>query len=84
MTVAGENLENKPGGWSAFPYKEDDGAGGYTDHFGMTLRDYFAAAALTGHLAYSPEGTVATNLKPEVAAADAYKFADAMIAARDK
>jgi len=46
---------------------------------GMTLRDYFAAAALTGVLAahknYSPEGLAASN--------DAYAIADAMLAQRE-
>ena len=35
-------------GGTAYPYREADGSGQYRDHFGMTLRDYFAAAALTG------------------------------------
>lgn len=53
---------------------------------GMTLRDYFAAAALTGLLAnperypgfYTPRtGTVASDLSQ-----DAMRLADAMVAAR--
>ena len=47
---------------------------------GMTLRDYFAAKALQGLLVqeyFQNEGF-------KVVAEEAYKFADAMIAARDK
>lgn len=46
---------------------------------GMTLRDYFAAAALTGMLASDPEGT----LRPDSAARSALRYADAMLAARE-
>jgi hypothetical protein len=48
---------------------------------GMTLRDYFAAHALAGLLAFSPEGMTRQS-SPEGTAADAFAFADAMIAAR--
>lgn len=44
---------------------------------GMSLRDYFAAAALTGICAYHPGST------PD-ATAQAYEMADAMLAARNK
>ena len=44
---------------------------------GMTLRDYFAAAALTGWLS---DGHVNT---PSVDAARAYEYADAMLKARE-
>lgn len=47
---------------------------------GMTLRDYFAAAALQGMLANAKPG----DGTPEEFAADAYSFADAMLAARRK
>jgi len=46
---------------------------------GMTLRDYFAAAALTGMLA-SP----ARDYDFDGAADDAYRYADAMIRERDR
>ena len=46
---------------------------------GMTLRDYFAAKALNGLLAADEE----CGFKPDVAAEYAYRFADAMIAARE-
>ena len=59
-------------GGAAFPYH-----GQFTANFGMSLRDYFAAAALTG-LAANPtnRGT------PDQAATISYAIADAMLAAR--
>ena len=52
---------------------------------GMTLRDYFAAAALQGLLSYhnAERGDFHTNATPFVGACFAYTFADAMLAARD-
>ena len=44
---------------------------------GMSLRDWFAGQALAGNLAY-PGG----DLSPESAAIMAYRYADAMLAAR--
>jgi len=63
-------------GGPAFPESGSRGvaAGGE----GMTLRDYFAAAALTGLLASDPEST----LRPDSAARSALRYADAMLAAR--
>ena len=52
---------------------------------GMTLRDYFAAAALTGILSYpggEGNGSAYTNNTPAGVAESAYCYADAMIAAR--
>ena len=46
-------------------------------YFGMSLRDYFAAAALTGMLS-DPE----CNPTPEECALRAYKMATAMLAQR--
>jgi len=45
---------------------------------GMTLRDYFAAAALQGNIAH-PE---VTGNRDDIAM-DAYKYADAMLKARE-
>ena len=53
-------------------------AGNSADHFGMTLRDYFAAAALQGNIAH-PE---VTGNRDDIAR-DAYKYADAMLKARE-
>ena len=49
------------------------------DFNGMTLRDYFAAKAMQS-LILLPE--YATNWPSDVAARDAYSFADAMLAER--
>ena len=53
--------------------------GNSADHFGMTLRDYFAAAALQGLMAqYDPEDELEHHI-----AKWSYKAADAMIRARE-
>lgn len=52
----------------------------FGDHPGMTIRDYFAAAALTGLLA-NVDGTAGMY---KTAAFDAYEHADAMIEAREE
>jgi len=52
---------------------------GVLAHEEITLRDYFAAAALTGLLAYYREDTDAHDC-----AAEAYRQADAMLAEREK
>ncbi len=57
-------------GGTAFPTEYDDR--------GLSMRDYFAAAALTGFLANSNNELVRFH---EVAS-DAYNAADAMLAAR--
>lgn len=61
-----------PDGGGAFPVSRPNGA----THPGMTLRDYFAAAALTGILAHSD------GCPYDEFAAAAYEAADAMLAAR--
>lgn len=71
-------MSDKPTGGSAFPYEERDGDGKpVLDHFGMTLRDYFAAKALQGLLA-DPNGKGTWKNY----ASDAYAMADAMLEAR--
>ncbi len=47
---------------------------------GMTLRDYFAAAALTGIFVTDPHN----EFGAKTAATMAYQYADAMLAERDK
>ena len=66
-------------GGPAFPFREQDGEGGYERFPGMSLRDYFAAAALQGWCACSR--TAGTE---QDAAELAYRYADAMLAARER
>ena len=65
-------------GGPAFPCVERATSDGEFVGSGMTLRDYFAAAALTGLLASDPKST----LRPDSAARSALCYADALIAAR--
>jgi hypothetical protein len=79
----GAMSEIKDGG-PAFPVLRDDVA--QNDAWGgMTLRDYFAAKALTGLLSYpgdAQRGSYHNNSSPEYVALDAYEYADAMLRAR--
>ena len=72
---------SKNRGGPAFPY-EPRGS------MGMTLRDYFAAKAMQGYIAYMGCEAEATGSmggqNSKVLALNAYKFADAMIAEREK
>lgn len=68
---------------SAFPFAEaNDFNGGVViqNHLGMTLRDYFAAKALAAYIScdYIEYGETYSN-----AAKTAYKYADAMMKARE-
>jgi hypothetical protein len=68
-------------GGPAFPLDElDPHERLYAQHFGMTLRDYFAAAAMKGFCANSEYN----QYSPQVVANESYNMADAMLAARDK
>ena len=76
-------------GGPAFPHTETwEGVAGTVtqDYLGMTLRDYFAAKAMQGMLAYSPtepaNGDYHTNATSESVAYAAYAQADAMLAER--
>ncbi len=51
---------------------------------GMSLRDYFAAAALTGFCSACTDNGEWTADPPKATAEFAYKHADAMLAARSK
>ena len=66
-------------GGPAFPFREQDGEGGYERFPGMSLRDYFAAAAMTALLA-NPRRTG----RADEYARDAWDQADAMLAARER
>ncbi len=78
----------KSDGGPAFP-SEGEGFGN-RNHWtpGMTLRDWFAGQALVGMLAYShvnpQRGNYHENCLVEGVAEDAYRYADAMLAEREK
>ena len=71
-------MKKQNNGSPAFPYCEQDGQGGYEQHQGMSLRDYFAGKALAGLLASGED-----SIDAETNAHDAYIIADAMLAARE-
>lgn len=73
MTDTHEEYEDT---YRAFPHPA---MGTATAWPGMSLRDYFAAVALSGRLA---DQTV--DMTTFERAADAYRMADAMLAQRDK
>lgn len=69
-------------GGTAFPIQ-----GAYAEHqdTGMTLRDYFAAKALQGELAApSVDGSYWTPNTADKLASRCYRFADAMLKARQQ
>ena len=67
-------------GGPAYPVKYQDGAGGYEQADGISIRDYFAAAAMQGLMAYP----IPASPTPDVIAEWAYEQADAMLAARER
>jgi hypothetical protein len=74
-------------GGSAFPYTEQNFDGTpYCAHLGMTLRDYFAAAALQGLVGEMMKSAADNRTTPHIAkiwlADGCYAVADAMIEAR--
>ncbi len=71
-------------GGPAFPLQIDENALHVYDYIGMSIRDYFAAAALQGWLAsFGPEAPhpALKNTENEIATLS-YRVADAMIEAR--
>lgn len=65
----------------------DDGGPAFPVHAawtdpGMTLRDYFAAAALTGYVAHLGARGFGAGSYINECASEAYDLADAMLAAR--
>jgi hypothetical protein len=68
-------------GGPAFPYQPLDGQGMpcQVAQDGMSLRDYFAAAALSGLVYHNDYGAVSN----EDIAQGAYQYADSMLAARE-
>ena len=73
---------SKNTGGPAFPQVELDRVTGNPcdQHFGMTLRDYFAAKAMQA-LIYRPESEYWTT---EEIAIDAYSYADEMLKEREQ
>lgn len=66
---------------SAFPVTSDNYANRYCEQ-GMSLRDYFAAKALTGVLYMVAHGAHDKASSATGCAAEAYALADAMMSAR--
>jgi hypothetical protein len=78
-------MSNTDNGGAAFPVAGLSGLP--NDNFihpqeGMTLRDYFAAAALSGNVGYWNEFAPAYAQSLQHTAQVAYRIADAMLAAR--
>jgi hypothetical protein len=71
--------DKKPDGGAAFPVDSNSDTPGFTNT-GMSLRDYFAAAALPALLS-AELGSDARTVEKALARA-AYRLADAMIAER--
>jgi hypothetical protein len=67
-------------GGPAFPWREEDGAGGYDQHVGMSLRDWFAGQAMNGFISASTNRDVLSKLSAQMC----YDMADAMLAVRAK
>ena len=61
----------------AYPYRDEDGGGGYEQFTGMTLRDYFAAQALAGAMTHRSARFRKLSIVHE-----SYALADAMLAHR--
>ena len=86
-------MSDKRTGGSAFPvvipglvYSDGSSEPPSIEDRGMTLRDYFAAAAMQGCLSYSycspARGNYHENASANTVAEHAYEYADAMIEAR--
>lgn len=71
----------KDNGGPAFP-QNDAGVNRINNHDGMTLRDYFAAAALQGILANNASDVANPCMSPDDYAREAFLYADAMLKAR--
>jgi hypothetical protein len=79
-------------GGPAFPFREEDGGGGYFMHQGMALRDWFAGEVhvtqkeILDYLGVNDTGTMMGSLMARIPAEAAIRFmkADAMLAAREQ
>jgi len=80
-----EELQNQATDEPAFPMQESELSGSIPAQGGMTLRDYFAAKALAGMMAYpggEGNGSWHSNSSQDEVAKVAYSYADAMLVAR--
>ena len=75
MTTKNQTIDN---GGPAFPGLHPSAECRYKEE-GMTLRDYFAAKAMQGFFA---SGNIRENVDDAEIAIDAWKMADALLAAR--
>ena len=71
-------MNNPPAFPHTVEYKGSD-CGGIVPHGGMTLRDYFAAKAITGLLTAEIVGEYSNEHVAEIS----YRIADAMLKARE-
>lgn len=78
--------EQPKDGGPAYPQRVHSGMT-YTDHPGMTLRDWFAGQAMASLILVPATAAIARqdgNLPSKTLALAAYEAADAMLAAREK
>lgn len=68
-------------GGTAFPVGRSFDDGSFVSFAGLTIRDWFAGMALSGHCG---DGIPGSHHLPENAAREAYAIADAMLAERNK
>jgi hypothetical protein len=74
------NTQNNNDGGPAFPHWETKVSDQYRQHYGMTMRDYFAGQALAGICASGPS----EHWTDIHIASETYRIADAMLAAREE
>jgi hypothetical protein len=67
----------KHDGGPAFPHRELNSDGQYEFSPGVSLRDWFAGLAMQGLLVHDDEGVISESAR------DAYRYADAMLKARE-
>ena len=70
------------GGGPAFPLQIENRDQHEGSQYGMTLRDYFAGQALAEYIAHLGAQSVHAGGFTGECAVEAYRFADAMLAAR--
>lgn len=79
--------KTKTDGGAAFPLAGGEGVDAPNSQFGMTLRDYFAAAALPAVMQARCtliNADLANDLNQESIAEECYELADALLEARQK